>query len=67
MKDTGHTLELKDPKAQEKMDSTEKAMRIGVDIMRSSLETMGFKLDEKQVARFELNYAMSVMAVITNM
>lgn len=69
MKDTGtgHTLELKDPEEQKKLDKTEKAVDIGFQLVMSALDTMGVKLDDKQKEKLKTTYAMAYLMTTSSL
>jgi hypothetical protein len=61
------SVELKDPEAQEKMDAVEKAVDIGFQLVLASLESMGFKLEDKQKEKLKTTYAMAYLMTSTTM
>lgn len=54
-------VELKDPEMQKKMDGVDKSMKAGSSMIINAVESMGFKLDDKQKAKLETVYAMSFL------
>lgn len=54
-------LELKDPEMQKRMDGVDKSMKAGSTMIIAAVESMGFKLDDKQKAKLETVYAMSFL------
>lgn len=71
MKDTGtsgkSSMELKDPETQKKMDSIEKAIDVGLQLVLASLDSMGVKLDDKQKEKLKTAYAMAYLMTTSTM
>lgn len=61
------SVELKDPETQKKMDSIEKAIDVGLQLVLASLDSMGVKLDDKQKGKLKTSYAMAYLMTTSTM
>ena len=60
-------VELKNPEEQKKLEGVEKAVDIGLQLVLASLESMGFKLDDKQKEKLKTTYAMAYLMTTSTM